>query len=232
MKTNRTALVLFSLTLGLLWRAPAALAASDVMSPELEQSLRQEVDAVGDIIQEIDALLRTTEKGKITPQAAAAHREATTEYAEAKKLIEARKYEDGYKKLKTAKASAMQAASELVAKGVAAPIDKMVGRLIDAAALRVKAVADLLKGKSNPEATAAYQEGEKLYQSAKSQYTAGQHRDAYKTLDQSLAKLDDAIRILWNAKGPASASATEPGTAPADKAAPARTHGPRPRGRR
>jgi len=202
MKIKPVVLLLASLAVILVGRAPAA--ASTVMSPELEQSLRLEVDVVGEIVQQIDALLRTTEKGKVSPEAATAHAEATAKYKEARTLIEARKYEEGYKLLKTAKASAMLAARELVAKGVAAPVDKMVARLIEVGASRVKAVADLLAGKSTPAATAAYQEGEKLYQTAKGQYTAGQHRDAYKTLDDSLAKLDEAITILWKEKGPVS----------------------------
>jgi hypothetical protein len=189
----------FALALVLLFAAPAAAA---VMSPELERSLRLEVDVVGETLQQIDQLLSTTEKGKVSPEAAAAHRQATAQYKEARALIEARKYEDGYQKLKAAKASAMAGARELVAKGVAAPVDKMVARHLEVGASRVKAVADLLAGKSTPEATAAYQEGEKLYQTARSQYTSGQHRDAYKTLDDSIAKLDEAIRILWAAKGP------------------------------
>lgn len=199
MKKNRITLAIATLALCLSWRVAAA---SSVMSPELEQSLRVEVDAVGKTIEQIDALLKTTEKGKVSPEAAAAHRDATAQYKEAKTLLDARKYEEGYGKLRAAKTSAMQAASELVAKGVAVPIDKIVASFIDVGASRVKAVSDSLAGKSSPDATAAYQEGEKLYQSAKSQYTAGQHREAYKTLDASLLKLDEAIRILWKDKGP------------------------------
>ena len=198
---KRLALCLAAIAVCQMWSTRSASAS--VMSPELEQSLRLEVDAVGEVIQQVDALLKATEKGKVSKEAAAAHADATAKYKEARTLIEARKYEEGYKQLKAAKASAMTAAGELVSKGVAAPVDKMVARFIEVGASRVKAVADLMKGKSTPEATAAYQEGEKLYQSAKGQYTAGQHRDAYKTLDDSLAKLDEAIRILWKEKGPA-----------------------------
>lgn len=167
----------------------------------LEQSIRQEVDAVGALVEGIDALLSKSPPDALSPKALEGHREAKRLYAEGKKLAADRDYPKAYKRIRAAKHAVMAAVEEIYREGLPMDLSDAVARQLDAASGRVDAIADMVAEHASPKAKGAWERAREHWRTGESSYRNGKVRPAFQELEACLEDLDVAIAEVWKARG-------------------------------